>query len=75
VTCGGSGANGGGAAGGFDGGDGGRGACLIDSWISGVIRFISSVMRAASSAVPITRGVIRSKSSVFRMVSLVLPKR
>ena len=70
-----SGADSGGAAGGGSGGEGGRGACLIDSRIYGVIRFISSVMRAASSAVPITRGVIRSRSSVFRMISVVVPKR
>jgi hypothetical protein len=36
----------------------GRGARRIASSSSGVARRISSVIRAASSAVPITRGVI-----------------
>src|SRR5439155_1152342 len=45
--------------------DGWRGARLRASFSSGVDLRISSVSLAASIAVPITRGVIRSKSSVF----------
>src|SRR2546426_480598 len=62
-------------AGGTEVGGGRRGARRIDSSSSGVARRICSVMRAASTAVPTTRGVIRSKSSVFSIFSSVDPKR
>src|SRR5207249_3101239 len=64
---------GGGAAGSRD--DGCRGARLTASFSSGVARRISLVILAASSAVPITRGVISSRSSVFSTFRSVKPKR
>src|SRR5205807_1878980 len=62
-------------AGGTGVGVGMRRARRIDSSISGVMRFICSVTRAASTAVPTTRGVTRSSSSVFSIFSSVAPKR
>src|SRR6266849_5119653 len=61
--------------GGTEVGGGKRGARRIDSSISGVTCFICSVTRAASTAVPITRGVMSSSSSVFSITSWVEPKR
>ena len=47
----------------------------MDCSSSGVTRRIWSVIRAASSAVPTTRGVIRRSSSVFSILSSTEPKR
>ena len=69
---------------GVAGGAGGRGGALVAgsrgtrrsaSSRSGVDRRISLVILAASVAVPITRGVIRSKSSVFSISRSVNLKR
>src|SRR5690242_5030105 len=53
----------------------GRGACRIVSSSSEVPRRRSSVIRAASRAVPTVRGVMRSSSSVFSILCSTEPKR
>jgi hypothetical protein len=54
---------------------GARGALRIVSSSSFVVPRISSVIRAASSAVPITRGVMSSSSSVFSTARPLKPNR
>ena len=50
-------------------------ASFIDPAASGLLRRISSVTRAASSGVPITRGVMTRTSSVFWSVRTFAPNR
>ena len=52
-----------------------RGALRTASFSSGVARRISSVIRAASIAVPITRGVMSNSSSVFCTCRSLSPNR
>jgi hypothetical protein len=54
---------------------GARGAERMASFSSWVLRRISSVIRAASTAVPMTRGVMSSNSSVFSIFFSLNPKR